>query len=105
MINSFRSPNDTDDTMFETEYEKLVSMPDGTKVCTVKTAEDFADMVAADVAAKEKLDSEKRKRKKKTKKTTAVETDEDSRAVTQTVPQGSLGHLKRKRGPPGRGRE
>jgi hypothetical protein len=73
MVNSCCSPNDTDDTVFESEDEKLVTMPDaGTKVSTVKTADDFADMVAAEVAAKERKDAEKKKKKRKT---TAVETD------------------------------
>ena len=53
MISSCRSPKDIDDTVFESEYEKLVTMHDGTKVSTVKTVDDFADMVAAEVAAKE----------------------------------------------------
>jgi hypothetical protein len=39
--------------VLESEYEKLVTMHDGTKVSTVKTVDDFADMVAAEVAAKE----------------------------------------------------
>lgn len=110
MINSCRSPNDTDDTVFETEYEKLVTMPDGTKVSTVKTADDFADMVAAEVAAKERKDAEK---KKKTKKTSAVETDEtvfDETPVAMetpvadrtAVPRRSLENLKRKRNTPGK---
>jgi hypothetical protein len=113
-INSCRSPNDTDDTWFETEFEKLVTMPDGTKVSTVKTAEDFADMVAAEVAAKEKKDAEK---KKKTKKKTAVvkdgETVFDRTPVAgetpvadgtdaKTAPPRSSGHLKRKRPAPGK---
>ena len=83
MIKSCRSPNYADDTVFETEYEKvIVTMPDGTKVTTVKTAKHFADMVAAEVATKKK------------RKKTAFETDEtvfdgthimDSRAAAQTA--------------------
>jgi hypothetical protein len=90
-------------------------MPDGTKVSTVKTAEDFADMVAAEVAAKEKKDAEKKKKKTK-KKTAAVEDGDtvfDRTPVAwetpvadgtdaKTAPRRSSGHLKRKRPAPGK---
>jgi hypothetical protein len=54
MIDSYCSPIDTDDTVLETECKKLVTMADGTKVSTVKTADDFAGMLAAEVTAKER---------------------------------------------------
>jgi hypothetical protein len=109
MINRCRSPNDTEDTVFENEYKKLVTMPDDTKVSTVKTADDFADIIAAEVAAKERKDAEKMKKKKR--KTTAVKTNETAfdktpvvretlvadTTAAQAAPQRLLGHLKRKR--------
>ena len=79
LINSCRSPDDTDDTVFETEYKKLVTMPDCTKESTVKTV------------AKERKD-------------TAVKTDETAfdktlvanATAAQAAPQRLLGHSKRK---------
>ena len=54
MIDSCRSPSDTDDTVFEDEYEKVVVMADGTTGNTVKTADDFAKEVAAELDAKKR---------------------------------------------------
>ena len=86
VIDSCRSPDDADDTVFEADYEKIVVMADGTTGSTVKTADDFAKEFAAEVAAKKKKDAEKRenadKKKKKKKKATTVDTDETIPADT-----------------------
>ena len=103
IINSCCSPNDTDCTVFETEYEELVTMPDGTQVTTVKIAEDFADMVAA----KGRRMQRRRKKKTATAKNNdpvfditpvARETSVVDGTDAKTAPRLSLGHLNRKRG-------
>ena len=76
VINSFRSPtDDTDDTVFETDYEKVVTMANGEDVIFCKTVED----VDAEITAKKKKDEDKKKTKeatKKKKKTAAVDETE-----------------------------
>jgi hypothetical protein len=47
--------------VFEDEYEKVVVMADGTTGNTVKTADDFAKEVAAELDAKKRKDAEKKK--------------------------------------------
>jgi hypothetical protein len=100
MIDSCRSPIDTDDTVFEDEYEKVVVMTDGTTGSTVKTADDFAKEAAAELAAKKKKDAEKNKKKKdteKTKKTVTINTVETVPANTtaaQPVTRQPVGQLK-----------
>ena len=110
MIDSCRSPIDTDDTVFEDEYEKVVVMADGTRGSTVKTADDFAKEVAAELAAKKRKDAEKKKKdaeknkkkkdKEKRKKTVTINTVETVPANTtaaQPVTRQPVGQLK---GPP-----
>ncbi len=70
-------------------------------------------MVAAEVAAKERKDAEKKKTKKKTaavedgdtvfdRTPVARETPVADRTDAKTAPRRSLGHLKRKRPAPGK---
>ena len=96
--------------MFEDEYEKVVVMADGTRGSTVKTADDFAKEVAAELAAKKRKDAEKKKKdaeknkkkkdKEKRKKTVTINTVETVPANTtaaQPVTRQPVGQLK---GPP-----
>ena len=91
MIDSCRSPIETDDTAFEDEYEKVVVMADGNTEIVVKTADDFAEEAAAVLVARERKDTEKKKKDadKKKKKTVADTT------AALTVAQQPVGRLKR----------
>ncbi|KAI2495724.1 hypothetical protein MHU86_18783 [Fragilaria crotonensis] len=100
MIDSCRSPNETDDTAFEGDYEKVVVMADGSEGITVKSADDFAREVAAALAAKERKETEKKTKdaSKKKKTAAAIDTDEtvqDASVVAHAKSGQSVGQLKR----------
>lgn len=98
---------DVDDTVFETEYEKLVEiLPCGKEIYTLKTPEDFAEEVlaakAAKVAAKKKKEKDAAEKVAAKVAAAAMETDDSSTDLTaaQTAPQQLAEPLKRKRAAP-----
>jgi hypothetical protein len=108
LINRCHHDEDVDDTVFETDYEKLVEiLPGGTEGYVVKTPEDAAAELAAEKAAKvaAKKKKEKDAAEKKAAKIAAAaakETDDTVADLTaaQTAPQQLVGLLKRKRAAP-----
>jgi hypothetical protein len=106
MIDSCQSPNDSDDTVFDDEYEKVVVMADGTTGSTVKTADDFTKEVAAALAERRK-DAEKKKKKdtEKRKKTVTVNTVETVPANTTAAPPVTRQPVGQLKGPPSKRRK